>query len=405
MKLFAQIRKVDEAKRLVFGRLAEEAVDKADEIMDYASSKPYFQKWSEDVAKATDGSSVGNLRAMHGKVAAGKFTQMDFNDAEKAIDVCAKVVDDNEWQKVLEGVYTGFSIGGSYVGDKKVEKVNGRDATRYTAKPSEGSLVDRPCMGGARFFEVQKADGSLAKVDFQETLPDAPVQGTAEEVAELGKLMNENGLAVADLLKAFPAFLKDKEKKPAAEGEAAPKEGAAAEGEAKPEAKAPPATADDMPEGRGGAGPGKTDEAVEAEKMAKVAAAKEFFKDNPLCKALADDELVKQHDAAREAANELTKVEKPNDALQKMVADAVAPLQKQLDDAAALIKKLSEQPAPAKVSLRAVAKTEDTDTELKKREPETIVDSHGEKHEAASLIKSIHSTGGAPLAMPTNLRK
>lgn len=404
MKLFAQIRKVDEAKRLVFGRLAEEAVDKADEIMDYASSKPYFQKWSEDVAKATDGSSVGNLRAMHGKIAAGKFTQMDFNDAEKAIDVCAKVVDDNEWQKVLEGVYTGFSIGGSYVGDKKVEKVNGRDATRYTAKPSEGSLVDRPCMGGARFFEVQKADGSLAKVDFQETVPDAPVQGTAEEVAELGKLMNENGLAVADLLKAFPAFLKDKEKKPAAEGEAEvppAKEGAAAEAPAKE------ATAEDMPEGRGGAGPGKTDEAAEAEKMAKVAAAKEFFKDNPLCKALSDDELVKQHDSARVAADELAKLEaaKPDAALQKLVADAVAPLQKQLDDAAALIKKLSEQPAPAKVSLRAVAKTEDTDTELKKREPETIVDSRGEKHEAASLIKSIHSTGGAPLAMPTNLRK
>ena len=47
MNLFAQIRKVDEAKRLVFGRIAEEAVDKADEIMDYASSKPHFVAWSD----------------------------------------------------------------------------------------------------------------------------------------------------------------------------------------------------------------------------------------------------------------------------------------------------------------------------------------------------------------------
>lgn len=407
MKLFAQIRKVDEAKRLVYGRLAEEAVDKADEIMDYASSKPYFQKWSAEVASDTDGKSVGNLRAMHGKVAAGKFTQMEFDDEAKTIDVCAKVVDNNEWEKVLDGVYTGFSIGGSYVGDKKVEKVNGRDATRYTAKPSEGSLVDRPCMTGAKFFEVQKADGSLSKVDFQEppvAVPDAPVQGTAEEVAELGKLMNENGLAVGDLLKAFPAFLKDKEKKPVAEGEAAAeapaKEGAAAEAPAKE------ATAKDMPEGRGGAAPGKTDEAAtETEKMAKVTAAKEFFKDDPLAKYVSDTNLVKQH---AEKLDDLQKLEaaKPEAALQKLVDDAIAPLQKQLGEAAALIKKLSEQPAPARVALRAVAKAEDLpDDPLKKNEPAAIVDSRGEKHEAASLIKSIHSTGGAPLAMPSNLRK
>ena len=119
MKLFAQIRKVDEEKRLVFGRLADESVDKADESMDYLSSKPHFQKWSADIAKDTDGKSLGNLRAMHGKVAAGKFVQIDFDDAAKTIDVCAKVVDDGEWKKVCEGVYTGFSIGGSYVGEKK----------------------------------------------------------------------------------------------------------------------------------------------------------------------------------------------------------------------------------------------------------------------------------------------
>ena len=161
LNLFARITKVDEAKRLVYGRAAEEAVDKAGEIMDYASSKPNFQKWSADVEKDSGGKSLGNLRAMHGKVAAGKLNGIDFNDTDKAVDVCAKVVDDQEWKKVLEGVYTGFSIGGSYAAPPVVEKMDGRDVKRYTALPSEISLVDRPCMTGATFFQVQKADGTL----------------------------------------------------------------------------------------------------------------------------------------------------------------------------------------------------------------------------------------------------
>ena len=73
-KLFLPITKVDVAKRLVYGQATAEVVDKADEIMDYAGTKPLFEEWSGAIAKATDGKSVGNVRAMHGKVAAGKLT-------------------------------------------------------------------------------------------------------------------------------------------------------------------------------------------------------------------------------------------------------------------------------------------------------------------------------------------
>lgn len=173
IRIFAQLTKVDAEKRLVYGRAASEEVDKAGEVFDYASSKPHFVKWSADIAADTEGKSLGNVRAMHGKVAAGKLTDIDFNDADKAIDVCAKVVDDNEWNKVLEGVYTGFSIGGQYVGDKKTEKMDGKDVQRYTATPTEISLVDRPCMPTAKFFDVIKHDGAgkevhLMKVAFIE---------------------------------------------------------------------------------------------------------------------------------------------------------------------------------------------------------------------------------------------
>ncbi len=196
MRLFAQITKVDEAKRTVIGRACQEMPDRADEIFDYESSKPYFKAWSDEFAKDTDGKSLGNVRAMHGKVAAGKLTALDFHDTDKAIDVAAKIVDDNEWAKVLEGIYTGFSIGGSYVGDKKTEKVAGKDIVRYTAKPSEISLVDSPCIPSAKFFDVVKADGAIAKVEFK--APAIEVTGTDEEVKEFAAALNEKGLSMAD---------------------------------------------------------------------------------------------------------------------------------------------------------------------------------------------------------------
>ena len=202
MKLFAQIRKVDEERRLVYGRAADETLDKSNERLDYIGSKPHFVKWSDDVSKDSGGKSLGNVRAMHGKVAAGVLKGIDFSDADKAIDVCAHIVDDQEWRKVLSGTYTGFSIGGAY-GTKTVTKVDNQDITSYIAIPNEISLVDRPCIPSAKFFEVQKADGSLAKVEFQEHVEEPPnveVNGTPDDVEELGKVMNEKGLTVAQVI-------------------------------------------------------------------------------------------------------------------------------------------------------------------------------------------------------------
>lgn len=112
--MFIPITKVDAAQRLVYGLATAEAEDRAGEICDYASTKPLYEKWSDAIAQSTGGKSLGNLRAMHGPVAAGKVTEIAFNDESKQIEICAKVVDDGEWLKVVEGVYTGFSQGGAY---------------------------------------------------------------------------------------------------------------------------------------------------------------------------------------------------------------------------------------------------------------------------------------------------
>ena len=154
LNLFIPLTKIDAEKRIVYGVATAETLDRSGEICDYASTKPFYEKWSNGIAKATGGKSLGNLRAMHGKVAAGKLVDISFNDGAKQIEVAAKVVDDDEWKKVEEGVYTGFSHGGRYV-----KKWTGTDgAKRYTAEPSELSLVDYPCVPEA-VFEVIKADG------------------------------------------------------------------------------------------------------------------------------------------------------------------------------------------------------------------------------------------------------
>jgi hypothetical protein len=181
--VFAQLTKVDEDKRLVYGRAVQETPDRSGEIFDYESSKPMFEAWSKSQSDASMGKSDGNVRAMHKDISAGVIVPggMVFHDDEMAIDICAKVIDDNEWEKVIGGAYTGFSIGGRYA--KKWEDSD-LGKTRYTADPSEVSLVDRPCVPTATFFEIQKADGSVLQKNFAESIEDKAAEEIIEEVVE-----------------------------------------------------------------------------------------------------------------------------------------------------------------------------------------------------------------------------
>ncbi|SDA33530.1 hypothetical protein SAMN02799622_05547 [Methylobacterium sp. UNC378MF] len=206
LSLFLPLTKVDAANRLVYGLATAETPDRAGEVCDYASTKPLYEKWSGSIAKATDGRSLGNLRAMHGKVAAGKVTQIAFNDDAKQIEICAKVVDDAEWKKVEEGVYTGFSQGGAYA-----KRWRGEDGLmRYTADPSEVSLVDLPCLPSAT-FQVLKADGAAEMRAFAESVRIAPppeptnadVLAKAEDLAAAAGRPGEIGDFVAPAREAL----------------------------------------------------------------------------------------------------------------------------------------------------------------------------------------------------------
>lgn len=186
IKVFIPISKIDEEKKLVYGRITEEVADKSGEIFDYESGKAAIQKWSEEISANSRGESKGNVRAMHSNIAAGKFTDIAYDDDNKSIEGVAKIVDADEWQKVIEGVYTGFSIGGGYA--KRWPDMANPLLMRYTPIISEVSLVDNPCVPTA-VFEMIKADGTRETRSFKpsvkglsmpkETTAQAPANGAA----------------------------------------------------------------------------------------------------------------------------------------------------------------------------------------------------------------------------------
>ncbi|WP_026606965.1 hypothetical protein [Methylocapsa acidiphila] len=202
LRMFIPITKVDAAQRLVYGLATAEKQDRAGEICDYNSTKPQYEKWSNEIARSTRGRSLGVLRAMHKPNAAGKVTAINFNDLDRQIEICVKVVDDSEWEKVVEGVYTGFSQGGAYL--KRWTDADG--LTRYTAAPTEISLVDVPCLAESS-FELIKIDGSREFRQFSDSVrADNPTDAIIQEMESLrdtAKESDDPGREISDVSYKF----------------------------------------------------------------------------------------------------------------------------------------------------------------------------------------------------------
>ena len=189
--------KADENLHEVWGRATQEIIDRAGEIMDYESSKPLFQAWSDDFAKRTHGKSYGAIREQHdSKKAVGKIIEpLSFSDADKAIDIHVKVVDENTWRKVSESVLNSFSIGGSYEKTWTDEEGN----LRYTARPTEISLVDEPACPTAT-IQFVKADGTTETKTLKKEVKNM------EDLTKVNDEVKKNfteALAKADTKKAF----------------------------------------------------------------------------------------------------------------------------------------------------------------------------------------------------------
>lgn len=94
------------------------------------------------------------IRVMHQPIAAGKGLSVKFDD--KGCLLRAYISDDREWQKVVDGVYRGFSIGG------RPRVARGCDI--HVFDWLETSLVDRPSDSEAKFTMV-RADSPTGEYD------------------------------------------------------------------------------------------------------------------------------------------------------------------------------------------------------------------------------------------------
>lgn len=168
IRFYAKFVKKDNDKRIVGGYVSTEALDSQGEVVEKDAVAKALPGYLGPYDEKTGRYLYGNLREMHQMSAVGKTMNTKVDDKGTYIE--GKVVDDNAWKKVKEGVYTGFSIGG-----RVLEQVKNRIKS---IRLSEISLVDRPANPEAVFAMV-KMDKSGKIVDIQSPMQMQDGTGTA----------------------------------------------------------------------------------------------------------------------------------------------------------------------------------------------------------------------------------
>ncbi len=199
---FFPFAKVDSFDGIATGIAASETKDRDGECMDYHAAVPEFKAWSAEVSKATNGKSLGNIREQHNPDStAGKAIDIQFDDATKSVVITSKIVDPIAKMKLAEGVYTGYSIGGSY--KKRYEK-GGQQY--YVPEIYEVSIVDMPCNPDAHFTAV-KSDGTTELQKFKKTSGDVTEKFILAKKVDVAKNQELSDLlkVIGDAVKKFEA--------------------------------------------------------------------------------------------------------------------------------------------------------------------------------------------------------
>lgn len=150
VRWYATITKVDPQQRIVGGIATDEQLDSQGDIVDWEATKAAVAEYAR----------WRNIREMHQPSAVGRATTLALDDQHHQLYIEAKIVDDEAWQKVVEQVYQGFSIGGEVL-DYVIEPDGSRRITAYEL--TEISVVDRPANPRAVFTVVKRRDAGLAK--------------------------------------------------------------------------------------------------------------------------------------------------------------------------------------------------------------------------------------------------
>src|SRR3972149_6697025 len=136
-QLYIEFTKRDNDKRIVEGFASTEALDSQGEVVKLSA----IEKALPDYMK------FGNIREMHQFSAVGKAVHAQIDNVKKGLRLVAKIIDKDAWEKVKEGVYNGYSIGGRVL--KRI------DNTIEELSLNEISLVDRPANPEAVFTMVK----------------------------------------------------------------------------------------------------------------------------------------------------------------------------------------------------------------------------------------------------------
>ena len=159
VRLSMPIGKIDVERRMVSGFATLDNVDRQGDIVTTESSIEAFKNFR------------GNLREMHQPSAVGKIVSFkedkyfDPNDKKfySGVYVSAYVSKgaQDAWEKVLDGTYTGFSIGGNIKkwDDAYDEKIDKTIRVIKNYELHELSLVDNPANQFANIVSIEKING------------------------------------------------------------------------------------------------------------------------------------------------------------------------------------------------------------------------------------------------------
>jgi hypothetical protein len=380
VRLSMPIGKIDKERRVVSGFATLDNVDKQGDVVDTGASLTAFKNFR------------GNLREMHQPSAVGKvvsFKEDKYFDPEtkkfySGVYVSAYVSKgaQDAWEKVLDGTYSGFSIGGNI---KKFDDLynEGMDKAVRMIKEyelHELSLVDNPANQFANIFSIEKVngettlDGYLAKTEIENVfwdsendivlLSDADTAlspSSGKEMQNIGfveKTDSENSDIVkflVDSAKGINTIEINKEVSPMTDttneavevaAEAVAEEAVVEETQVAPEADAPVEATEGSVEKAVKSDDMDEDEMDEDEDEMSKAKDKKSYD-------MEEDEMSKAKSAMPEDEDK-TEVAKSNDVVESAVADLTATVTKAFSDLSEIVKAQAAQISELSKSIEAV---------------------------------------------------
>ena len=159
VRLSMPLTKIDKTRRIVSGFASLDNIDKQDDIVTSEASMDAFAKFRGNIRELHQPSAVGKMVSFK----EDKYFDTDTKKFYKGVFVSAYISKgaNDAWEKVLDGTYTGFSIGGRMnkwddAYDEKADKTI-RVIKEYDL--IELSLVDSPANEFANIVSIEKVDG------------------------------------------------------------------------------------------------------------------------------------------------------------------------------------------------------------------------------------------------------